>query len=406
MIRSVGDLDQYKYTINDIVISKKGTNEQLVIPATFIKSITIVNNYDQNIMPIIQVVASVTKDVYKALTIDEANLKALLVMYKSIVNSEVPARELVFNKTFEIRNEYDVQPEEFRTFLNEKEDENIIDSENPNALVDASFYLLDIENINRYRKLGSLSVNTTMTNALAAAFASRGFNSVLMNRINGEYSGNIVVPTGNLLATLSHLNKYYGIFDTNYIFFMDITKNYLLDKINLGKAVEENEPSRVSLFLEEDGSPEQTDVGCTKENEAYVVNITEPPKVVKLDNYSELVDGSSILSVDANTLQVTNINGGEGSLAKPVFVQNQKITRQLQHISKEIKHALLVNLIDVDYDMIRPNLLYKVTAHKSYESINPINGDYRLSHAVINITKATDNEFSLTTNLTLKKIVK
>src|SRR5690606_23028031 len=142
------------------------------------------------------------------------------VNYKSYVISEDQERELVLNKTLEIRNEYDVQPEEFRTFLNEKEDENIIDSENPNALVDASFYLLDIENINRYRKLGSLSVNTTMTNALAAAFASRGFNSVLMNRINGEYSGNIVVPTGNLLATLSHLNKYYGIFDTNYIFFM------------------------------------------------------------------------------------------------------------------------------------------------------------------------------------------
>lgn len=406
MLRSVGDLDQYKYYINDIVISKKGTNDQLVIQSSFIKSISIVNNYDEHIMPIIQVVASVTKDVYKALTIDEANLRALLIVYKSIVNSDTQARELVFKKTFEIRNEYDVQPEEFRTFINEKEDDNTIESDNPNTLVDASFYLLDIENINRYRKLSSLSVNTTMTNALAATFASRGFTSVLMNRISGEYSGNIVAPTGNLLATLSHLNKYYGIFDTPYLFFMDINKNYLLDKVNLGKAVDVDSPSRVSLFLEEDGTVEQTDVGCTKENDAYIVNMTEPPKIVKLDNLSELVDGSSIMGVDASTQKVVNLNSGEGTLTKPAFVQNQKIVKQLQHISKEMKSALLVNLIDVDYDMIAPNLIYKVSAHKSYETLNPINGEYRLSHAIINLFKATDTEFSLTTNLTLRKIVK
>lgn len=406
MLRSVGDLDQYKYTINDIVISKKGTNDQYTIRSSFIKSITIVNDYDENIMPIIQVIASVTKDVYKALTIHEADLKALIVMYKSIVNSETKARELVFSKTFEIRNEYDFQPEEYRTFINEVDNEDSIDSNNPNALVDASFYLLDVENINRYRKLGSLSVNTTMTNAIAASFAYRGFTSVLMNRIVGEYSGNIIVPTGNLLATLMYLNKYYGIFDTKYVFYMDINHNYLLDKINLGKAVAVDSPSHVSLFLEEDGTVEQSDVGCTKENDAYIVNMTEPPKIIKLDNYSELVDGSSIIGIDASTQKVINIDSGDGTLTKPVFVQNEKVSRQLQHTSKEMKSAILVNLIDVDYDMIAPNLLYKVTAHKSYEALNPINGEYRLSKSIINIIKATDVEFSLTTTLTLRKIVK
>jgi len=405
MLRSVAELDQYKYIINDIVISKKGSNDQYTINSNFIKSVIIMNNYDENIMPIIQVIASVTKNVYKLLTSDEGKLKAKITIYKTIVNSEIRARELVFNKTFEIRNEYDFQPEEYRTLINEKINEDSIDEQNPNALVDASFYLLDIENINKYRKLGSLSVETNLTNAIAAAFAYRGFNHVLMNRIPAEYSGTIIAPTGNLLATLHHFNKFYGIFDTTFIFFMDINKNYLLDKINLGKAVDVDSPSRVSLFLEEDGSPEQSQVGCLKENEAYIVNMPEPPKIIKLDNYSELIDGSSVIAVDSSQ-KVINVDSGEGTLKKSVFVQNEKITKQLRHMSKEMKTAVSVNLLDIDYDMIAPNLLYKITAHKTYEAINPINGEYRLSRAVINFLKATDSDFTLSANLVLKKIAK
>lgn len=404
MLRSVGDLDQYKYTINDIIISKKGSNDQLTIRNTNIKSITILNNYDEHIMPIIQVVASVTKDVYKALTVDEANLKALVIIYKNIVNGEVKARELVFNKTFSIRNEYDFQPDEYRTLVNEKDNDSEIDGSSANTLIDASFYLLDTTNITNYRKLNSLSTNTSMTNALAAAFASRGFTSVLLNRITNEYSGPIVIPMSNLMSTLKELNRYYGIFDTPYTFFMGITHIYMLDRINLGKAVDVDSPSHVSLFLEEDGSVEQSDVGSSRENDAFIANMTETPKIVKLDNVSELVDGSTVVVMDSSQ-KVTTIDGGEGSLKKSVVVQNSKLGKQLQHRSKEMKNALSVNLIDVDYNMIAPNLLYKVAVHKNFQQLNPVNGKYRLSSATINFGKATDTEFSLTTQLTLKKIV-
>jgi hypothetical protein len=404
MLRSVGDLDEYKYVLNDIIISKKGSNDQLIIKSAFIKSITIVNKYDENIIPIIQVIASVTKDVYKALTIDEADLKALVIMYKNIVNTDVKARELVFNKSFSIRNEYDFQPEELRTMTGEKDNGDEIDANSPNALVDASFYLLDNMNITMYRKVKSLSVVDSLTNALAAAFASRGFTSILMNAIPYDKVSNIIVPTGNLLATLDYINKNNGLFVTPYTFYMGLTHNYMLDRINLGKAVEEDTPSNVAMFLEEDGSNEQSDVGCSKEGNAYIANMTEPPKIVKLDNYSELIDGSSIMSIDS--LQtVTTFDGGDDALVKPVYVSSHKISRQLRHRSKEMKSALMVNLIDIDYEMIGPNLLYKVTAHKKFEELNPVNGDYRLSTSVINITKATDTDFSLTASLTLKKIV-
>jgi hypothetical protein len=405
LLRPIGDLDQYKYVLADIVFSKKGSNDSFLLLAKNLDHISIINKYTENVVPVINIVANVEKALYKELTVSEGLLSIKIILHKFIANSAAQAKQLVINKTFSVLNEYDFQLSEVGTLDGDKTTDNVVNATSTGQLIQASFYLIDKDNLTNYRDNLSISLdNSSLTNALALSFKQRGFTSVLMNKIPDEYNGKIFTPTGNLLASLEYLNHKYGIFNTDYIFYMDSTRNYLLDKVNLGKALKDGEISSVNLYLEENASVYGSETGSTMQQDTAIVNLVEPPDVLKLDNYTEYMDGSSILSVDSNYTQL-KLDGGTGSIEKAIFVQNHKVSKQIQHRSKELKNSLTVKLTNVDYAIVAPNLIYNVIPHPSFEAVHPIKGKYRLHQSMISITKGTEETMNMDVTLVLRKIV-
>ena len=233
MLRPIAVLNEYKYTLSDIIVSITGSSDQYTIRANAVREINITHRYIENIIPIIQVSANVQKSLYKLLTTSEANIQMKITLYKYISNSSLKAKELVFNKVFSVLNEYDMQPNEIKMLESDTTDATtgITTSVHTDQLVDASFYLIDRERLINYRKVKShFLANVTLADTIALIFGERGFKSVLMNRIPNDRLGNIYLPSYNLLSSLEFLNNRYGIFDTDYVFYMDIIETYLLDK--------------------------------------------------------------------------------------------------------------------------------------------------------------------------------
>lgn len=407
MLRSVETLDQWKYQLSDMIVSKKGSNEPMVIYAKDIESITIVHEYSSNIMPIILVKASVSIPIYQALTKHESDITVKLTIHKLISNSDAKARQLVMSKSFNILNQNDFQYDEIRNLDNNQEDTNGILGGTTNQLQLAEFYLHDATTEANYCKQMSISVQSNMTTLLAYAFGQRGFTHVFMNRIPGDFNSAYFVPVSTIYGTIAYLNERYGIFNTAPIFYMDTltNRNYLLDKINLGKATDPAKPALVTLYIEEDGSTESTTTGSYNYNNTYVVNMVSKPNLLRIDSYSESIQGSTILAVDSSQ-QVTKVDGGKNTLQQSVFVMNSKIATQLSHNSKDLKNSFQTTLYDVDFDILQPNLMFKVGAHAKYQLVNPITGDYRLDRAVMSLNKSTETDMSLVADITLVKIVK
>lgn len=400
MLRTVGDLNEYKYNIANIAVSVDGSSSKYIILATNIREINISHQYVDNIIPIIQVSANVEKELYKLLTSSEAKISMSLIIYKYIYNSKTQAKQLVFSKTFSVLNEYDMQPDEMKMLEFDKTDASAdnITSVHTDQLVDASFYLIDKQRLIAYRTMRSHYLNNvSLTDAIALLFSERGFKTILMNKIPNDNTGDIYLPTYNLLSSLEFLNNRYGIFETDYVFYMDIVETYLLDKKNLGKAVKQNSPSSVKLYLEEYGSVESADVGSIIDNETYITNMTKPPTVLKYDTYTKFMNGTNIHVVDTND----NISKLTGELDRALWVYNPKVAKQAQFATNENKRGLSVALVNIDISMIGPNLLYTVIANSKYNNIHSIRGDYRLTASSIKFVRSDNDNFGVVAALKL-----
>lgn len=407
MLRPIANLNEYRYIIQDIIISKSGSQKQYIIPADFITSVSIINKYEENIIPIINVKASVSKEIYKLLTSSGGDLTLKISLYKYIINSQVKAKELVFNKNFSILNESDMQPDEVKMDDTQIDDKasNTSQNFNTNQTVESSFYLIDKNNLEKYRKIKSYSlVSASLTDTIALLFSDRGYSSLIMNSIPSDTIGRKFIPAYNLLSSLEYLNNKYGIFDTRYIFYMDIINTYLIDKKNLGKATVKGKPSNVALYLEEhidDGKPI---VGSIINQGIYVVNLTAYPTVINLSNYKEYMEGSNIHFV-VKGKNISKLAGPKGSLDKAMNVLNNKIPKQVQFEQLESKTLLNTSLTDIDIDLLSPNLLFTIFANKQIQSINDIKGNYRLTDCNIILTKkGSDGEFALQSTVSLRRI--
>lgn len=395
MLRPVEELNEYRYTL-DLKVVVKNSNDDYPILSSNIRSFSILHNYEDNIIPIFHISVGLEKDLYKLLTSQSEDITMQATLHKYIKNSDIQANELVFSKVFSVFNENNLDASQMKTLYDETENsDGTVDSAHTQQLMDGSFYLIDNTRLDNYMKSKSLSLTgVSLTTAIAAMFADRGFTSLLMSKIPGDSSGTVIVPKYNLLAGLAYVNNKYGIYNADYLFYMDIEENYLLDKSSPGKAVRSGSPAAATLYLEEYGSVESADFGSILNNGTHIINMNEAPVIDKVDTHGEYIDGTNIVGVDTSG-NVMSVDGADNSTTKTVRVYNKKALAQLQYAAKESRQRIAVNLVNIDIDAIAPNLLYTILAYPKFQNINAINGKYRIQIATLAFTKETDKDFNL-----------
>ena len=83
MIRPVSKLDTYKYFISDVSLSAPDFEEPINIKATQVVSVSVIRNYENNIVPLMLLSLHVNKTDYEKVITSMKTLTATFTIYKT-----------------------------------------------------------------------------------------------------------------------------------------------------------------------------------------------------------------------------------------------------------------------------------------------------------------------------------
>ena len=420
MISPYKDLDQYGYRIDDCIIrySDNLNIDDLIIDRKYINNLTIINGYDNNVTPAFVMSVTINKYDYlnllkymDSITVYFSLLKYYLGPIKDNIDhtsSELTDSGMQYTKvaTFELKA---ISDGDIDTWIPNKLHFSAESDKDSDATLDRTqlkMYLYDYSKIQKYRIAKSYIINGGLNDCLYRIFKDRGLSNILCEPIASKYK-TYIMEYGHLGQNLSSLNKYYGLYNNPYLFYMDIDRIYMLDKGKLGKTLSKGEIGNVNLYLESETERQTYFTGCYIDdvNNLYALNAG----VFTLNNYDDSIyyaTGGVIKTVIQSTGEVkTDKLSDDVDVERYFTVYNEKQHSQLMFNIHEKRRNVSLSFSNIDIDIVKPNKLFNIISdHAIYDPELGIDGSYRLSSSTLIFTKSSDTAFKLTTQLTLNKI--
>ena len=161
----------------------------------------------------------------------------------------------------------------------------------------------------------------TIGDAAAAILSENGFKNVLMSPPQNTSSfGQLIIPPQSLMNVFFYLQRQYGMYDTDVVFFSDVYRQYILDKSGECNAYQENEYRKTVFAVYQSYSEDAKDPGTsTIDIKKEYYNKVDVSNVDKrsLSSLHDIVKGNTNSYIDAKTNEVTTVSGastqrGEG----------------------------------------------------------------------------------------------
>lgn len=391
MIRPVSKLDTYKYFISDISLSAPDFEEPINIKATQVVSVSVIRNYENNIVPLMLLSLHVNKTDYEKVVISMKTLTATFTIYKTKEDNE--QNKLQYNipciqGTFKTVNK------------------DLIDTRIPNQLsntldstanstqhtLEVNLYLYDYQAILKYKKNFSYILKCTTNDVLFTMLKDRGFTNILMSPSNPNTTDDFIVPYGNLGDNLSFVDEYYGIYDAPRIFFKDFDVTYLLDKGTMGTILRKDELPTVLMYLEKSEDQSSAYNGCYVDNEngTYILN-TSPFSINDTDSLADFYSAGKLISLVSGTNEKYEDIIGDYEIEKAVIINNNKSHSQMMFNINNGKRSMNIEFSDIDIDIVTPNKKYTLIPDSFYDLNYELKGDYRLSNSLLIFSRQAEN---------------
>lgn len=230
----------------------------------------------------------------------------------------------------------------------------------------------------------------TLGDAAAGILSSNGFKNILMAPPDNTNSfGQLIVPPQNMMNVFSYLQKQYGMYDTDVIFFSDINRTYVIDKSGECKAYEENEYQKMIFSVVRSDSEDAQSVGsCTIDlKKEYHTKIDIANIMVRsLASVHDIIKGNVNRYIDSRNNEITTVSGageqrGEGCTNITLDRQGTEYTKKKQaNTVSEMNIQIKLNyLSDYKYLALSPNKAF-IFAFKE-KDFYELNGYYRLIKA-------------------------
>lgn len=408
-------LERYKYKISDIILTANGFEEPITVRKSFVRSLSMINDYDNNISPRIQLVFQADIDSYKQIISNMNTLTATFTVYKTnigeITNSnevessdEIEQDHVWQSVTLKALNDDNINTADIQQMTSDEEYvDDTIDNSQKTALV--TLLLYDNTKIDKYRKNEYYILNGGKNDLLYNMFKDRDLNNILMtptDNIQKVYK----IPYGHMGNNLDMLNLYYGIYDNPYLFFMDLDCVYLIDKGNVGNTLRTNELKTVSIYLEKRSTTGYVSNGsyADTENNMYILN-TGDFSISDNDSVIDYAFGGNIKTVISTTGEIKNDKIGDYNVDRAIIVDNPKHHSQLIYNAKEQKRNVILQFRNIDISIITPNKRYVIFPDETfYSNSYNIKGEYRLSKVLLLLKRTTENEFNSSIQISLNKI--
>lgn len=415
MIRPNVNLEKYSYKISDVTFSITDKDEQIVIKSDLIRSLSIVNDYENTVTSSYMMSLVVQKSNYEKIIMNMSNINASFTITRTFIGfiygDESDNNEYENNKTYQdsefanlnlkVLNEQNINTINANK-MNNNELSNKISNIDPESdytsdLIQLTLYMYDASKLDKYKMNMSFITSGGMNDCIYQLFKQRNMTKLLVDSSNAtSKNGSFAAPYGNLGFNLSKLNEYYGLYDYPYLFFMDVNRTYLINKGNLGRCLEKGEIGTVNIYLEkleEQVSAIQTGCYCDEENKLYILNAREF-EITDNDSSIDYVAGGNITTIIRGTGEIKHDMIGDKKIEKTYVVNNNSQHKQLIYNIKESKRSVGLTFSDVDLNIFSPNKSYVMIPDDTYYSTEyNISGKYRLKSSSILISKQAENSF-------------
>ena len=409
-------LERYKYKISDILLTADGFDEPIVVDHQWVKSFIQENDYENAVSPRIQLTFHVKKEYYEKISLSANTLIATFTIYKIFVGNvtgetdrlkeEVIEQEYVWREyNLKAISDADLSTATPNILMEDEEYKNpSLEADNTQQSVQITLLLYDHTKMGQYRKNMYSIISGGKNDVLYHFFYDRGFSNVLMtptDNSNGVYS----IPYGHLGNNIHLLNKYYGIYNTPYLFFMDTDVTYLLEKGKVGNTLRKDELQSIMIFIEK----ENVDVSSTGsyvdiDNNVYVMNTT----AVDIQDNDSAIDfaiGGTVKTIISGSGSVSTDKFGDYDIERAIVVDNAKHHSQLIYNIKENRRNVVLTFANIDLSIVSPNKKYSIIPDDTFYSNDyKLGGDYRMCKSIIAMRRTNEDELNSSIQIFLNKM--
>lgn len=408
-------LENYKHTISDITVTANNFDEPIIIRKEFLQSLIFMNDYDGNIAPRVQLVCQIEKSNYDKILTNMKSLTVTFDIYQIYVgsvtdtsynNEEKTEQEHPWKSfTLKAMNANELTTNEINQLYPENEkyvQEDYVDSQQTASL---TLYLYDKDTIQKSKISKYFILKGSKNDVLYRFVKDRNMENILMTPTDN--TGDLyVIPYGSLKDNLKSLNKYYGIYNTPYVFFMDFGCTYLIEKKTVGSTLRKNEHPIVTIYLDKESDAGYSQSGSFVDNDRgmYILNSTGM-NISDNDSDIDYAMGGTLKTVISGSGKIKVDKIGDYDVERTIVVDNDKHHSQLIYNINEAKRNITMNFRNIDIGIITPNKKYVIIPDDTYyKSSYNISGNYRLSSSIILFKRSSESELVSSVAITLNKI--
>ncbi len=363
----------FQYTINMTFVDGNGVAYS--VDQNFIKYVCFDFDYEANTIPVIYVSFSATMDLYNLLMVNEKTGKVFFELYRDNKYSETSLT------TRTIKGEFSYIPSTGNINYSQ-ELENDITADNSYkvitiALINETLLNFTKTYINRiFRKVDT----NTMIGMVLEKMTEIGDVIIKAPKYSVQFESELIPPITTVKQFLSYLFNQAPFYDTDFVFFLDFDKCYLLDKNGEGCEVADGSYHSVIFDISDVTNSESYYEGLELDdaNGAYIVHINPANSNVKLNRSQDRV---------ANRLVVIGEEGYNEDMDVKIDVNSTAFSTDKLSFIRATDATLIKNIMEsntvfftvqkpyIDAQVFTPNKKYLVSNYgKDY------NGVYTLAY--------------------------
>jgi hypothetical protein len=222
---------------------------------------------------------------------------------------------------------------------------------------------------------------------------------------NTEFKKNklIIPPMNSRKQILKFLFDKAPFYDTDFTFFIDFGRSYLLDRTKNGVRVKDNTYHDVIFEIYDYVNPKSYREGVTIKNNSYIIYVNPSDIVITPNRGQDKIANTIITITDKGTLDAANIDINNYTYNDPKYVFDRGANATLfKNNSESSNITFSISKANLDASIFSPNKRYRI---KNYGQYKKYDGFYILqTKKEVIYNNAT--EFSARTEFVLQKLGK
>lgn len=361
-------------------------NQVTQINPNYVKYIIIDSNYEEIPMPVIYISLSVQKTIYKEIINNESEGK----IYLRIDKYNDYSQNKLFKKYLEGQFTY------ITSNNNPNYSEDLSSSDNTTDIyVTLNLALMSMDILNKEkRSFNGIFKDIDQGTLILKAFED--IETVISPlKFNPHYNTIMIPPVSSIHKYLYYLYDMCPFYDTNYMFFMDFDRTYLLDYSGDYCPARDNQKENVIVDINSVLNDKAYYEGIEERENEYYLYINPAYSTIGLNKHSDKISNQLVFIDDEGDIQKVdiNVNPAADSAVKQSFIRGEH-AKLYMNVMNSTAEGLEVMKEGLDSSILTPNKCFIVNNTKD----KSVNGRYvlvRKQEVIRNVSGSFKNSISL-----------